>query len=71
MGLVPEHAARAPTVTFVPSRLEDNRILETVNPNYRSNLMALGTVERERLLQGNWKIRPAAGLLFPGTAGGS
>jgi hypothetical protein len=34
------------------------------DPGYLANLMALPTVERERLLGGNWKIRPAAGLYF-------
>ncbi len=34
------------------------------DPSYLASLMALPTVERERLLGGNWKIRPAAGLLF-------
>jgi predicted phage terminase large subunit-like protein len=34
------------------------------DPGYLANLKALPLVERERLLGGNWKIRPAAGLLF-------
>jgi phage terminase large subunit-like protein len=45
--------------------LDDNKILDQVNPEYRANLMAMPDVERERLLRGNWKIRPAAGLKFP------
>jgi predicted phage terminase large subunit-like protein len=32
-----------------------------------ANLKALPVVERERLLQGNWKIKPAAGLFFKRT----
>jgi phage terminase large subunit-like protein len=51
--------------TFVPANLDDNKILDQVNPEYRANLMAMPDVERERLLRGNWKIRPAAGLKFP------
>lgn len=31
---------------------------------YLANLHGLSLVERERLLNGNWKIRPAAGLYF-------
>ena len=54
----------AKSLTFVPARLEDNPALTEADPGYRANLMALPTVERERLLEGNWKIRPAAGLLF-------
>ena len=38
-----------------------------VNPEYLANLEALSTVERERLLHGNWKIRAAAGLYFKRT----
>jgi len=52
------------SVTFVPARLEDNPALSSADPGYRANLLALPTVERERLLAGNWKIRPAAGLYF-------
>lgn len=52
------------SVTFIPAKLEDNPILETIDPGYRANLMALPLVERERLLGGNWKIRPAAGTVF-------
>ena len=35
-----------------------------VNPHYLANLKALPIVERERLLHGNWKIKPTAGLMF-------
>ena len=52
------------SVTFIPAKLTDNRALMAADPSYIANLMALPTVERERLLGGNWKIRPAAGLLF-------
>lgn len=52
------------SVTFIPAKLEDNKILEEANPEYRANLQAQSLVEQERLLRGNWKIRPAAGLYF-------
>lgn len=59
-------AEKAPkSVTFILSMLEDNPILDATT--YRSNLMMQGTVDAERLLKGNWKIRPAAGLVFPRT----
>lgn len=51
--------------TFVAASLDDNKILDSINPEYRANLMAQTQVERERLLRGNWKIRPAMGLKFP------
>ena len=52
------------SVTFVPAKLSDNVALMDADPAYKANLLALPTVERERLLGGNWKIRAAAGLLF-------
>ena len=50
--------------TFIPSTLYDNKILMETDPGYLANLKGLAKVERERLLYGNWKIRPAAGLYF-------
>lgn len=52
------------SLTFIPSKLSDNAILMAKDPGYKANLLALPLVERERLLGGNWKIKPAAGLLF-------
>ncbi len=52
------------SVTFIPAKLSDNPILETINPEYRGNLQALSFVEQERLLEGNWKIRLQAGTVF-------
>lgn len=52
------------SVTFIASRLSDNKILMTKDPGYVANLKALPEVEMERLLNGNWKIKPAAGLFF-------
>lgn len=54
----------AKSLTFIPAKLSDNAALMAADPGYRANLMALPTVERERLLGGNWKIRPSAGLYF-------
>lgn len=50
--------------TFISAKLDDNQILEQKDPGYRATLMALPLVERERLLGGNWKIRPAAGMYY-------
>ncbi|MFB9355112.1 phage terminase large subunit [Sneathiella chinensis] len=52
------------SVTFIAANIEDNRILLERDRGYRANLAALDRVERERLLLGNWKIRPAAGEYF-------
>lgn len=51
--------------TFVPATLEDNQILLQNDPSYRSNLLNMNRVERERLLMGNWKIKPQMGSYFP------
>ncbi|MCD8397556.1 MAG: phage terminase large subunit [Lachnospiraceae bacterium] len=64
-NLVSEADREAPkSVTFIMSSVEDNQELLRVNRGYLANLKALPTVERERLLYGNWKIRPSAGLFF-------
>ena len=50
--------------TFISARLSDNQILTKADPSYKSNLMALPRVERERLLGGNWDVRSEAGDYF-------
>lgn len=55
----------AKSMTFIPALATDNAALMSKDPGYLANLKALSLVERERLLSGNWKIRPSAGLYFP------
>lgn len=52
------------SITFISAILSDNKILMEKDPGYLANLKALSVVDRERLLGGNWKIRPSAGLYF-------
>lgn len=52
------------SVTFIPAKLTDNRILMENDPAYKATLEAMPLVERERLLNGNWNIRPQAGNYF-------
>ena len=52
------------SLTFIPAKLTDNPALMASNPEYMANLLALPYVEREQLLGGNWKVRPAAGKVF-------
>ena len=59
------------SVTFIASTLQDNKILMKIDPGYLANLKALPTVERERLLFGNWKIKAAAGPVLPENTGWS
>lgn len=56
------------SVSFIASSIKDNKVLLKANPEYLASLNALTTVDRERLLHGNWKIRPAEGLIFSRTA---
>ena len=55
------------SITFIASSVYDNKILLKQDPGYLANLKALALVEQERLLHGNWKIKPAAGLFFKRT----
>ena len=57
-------SSRPKSLTFILSKLSDNKILTDADPDYQANLEALDRVERERLLNGNWKIRPSSGLYF-------
>lgn len=50
--------------TFINASIYDNQKLLKSDPNYLSNLHALSRVERERLLHGNWNVRPSGGLYF-------
>lgn len=50
--------------TFISASIFDNKRLLDADPGYLANLHALPRVERERLLNGNWNIRPSAGLYF-------
>lgn len=60
-GVKPEDCK---SLTFIAASIHDNHALLERDPGYLANLKALARVERERLLHGNWKIRPAAGLYF-------
>lgn len=50
--------------TFVSAKITDNPSLLSIDPGYIANLQALHPVDRARLLEGNWKIRNEAGLVF-------
>ena len=52
------------SVTFIPAKLEDNKIFMEKDPTYASNLLALSRVDRLRLKEGNWDVRAAAGMMF-------
>ena len=52
--------------TFIAGKLEDNPTLEDRDPNYRAALNALPDVERQRLLEGNWKVSERGESYWPG-----
>lgn len=52
------------SLTFIAAKLTDNQKLMDADPGYYANLMAMPLVERERLLGGNWNIRPQSGNVF-------
>jgi len=63
--LIDENPERIPrSFTFIRSSLKDNQILMRKDPDYKANLQAMTRVERAQLLDGNWDIRPSAGMYF-------
>ena len=50
--------------TFIPAFTDDNTVLMANDPSYMGNLMAQDAVTQERWLRGNWKVKPAAGMIF-------
>ena len=64
IGLAGRKVRRAKSFSFIPSTIHDNPILQRKDPSYLPTLEALPLVERERLLGGNWNIRPTAGKMF-------
>lgn len=59
-----QYVRSAKSVTFIPAKVHDNPALLRANPEYLANLKALDRVQQGRLLHGNWKIRPMAGMYF-------
>jgi predicted phage terminase large subunit-like protein len=63
-----DQTAEPKSVTFIPASVYDNPSLLKIDPSYISNLKALSSIERERLLGdkvrgGNWKIRVEGGFV--------
>ncbi len=58
-----EKDASVTSFTFIRAKLEDNQILLQNDPSYRQRLNSLSTVDRLRLIKGNWKVREG-GKLF-------
>lgn len=56
-GLLPK------SFTFINSSIFDNKILLDADPNYLASLQALPYIERQQLLEGNWKINIKDGII--------
>ena len=52
------------SVSFIPASLDDNPALLEADPGYKSKLLDLPLIERQRLLYGDWLIKPSAGMYF-------
>jgi predicted phage terminase large subunit-like protein len=52
------------SVTFIPAKIYDNKILMEKDPTYLANLQALSRFDREQLLDANWNVEPTAGMFF-------
>lgn len=52
------------TYTYIPSSLEDNKILTEMEPGYRDKLDAMPPNKRKQLLLGCWAPNDEEGLLF-------
>lgn len=52
------------TITFIAGTIFDNPALIEANPKYLSKLNSLPKIERARLLEGNWYVRPEGSNYF-------
>lgn len=52
------------SVSFIFADVFDNEALIAAEPGYLASLVSLPLIDRERLLRGNWKIRPSAGKVY-------
>lgn len=63
--IVEEGYPEARSRTFIPARLEDNPALLAEDPGYRQRLRDdSDPVRRKQLEEGDWLVKPAAGLYF-------
>lgn len=61
---VPKGTPGALSRTFIPALLRDNPILTKNDPGYAARMAGLDPVERARLQDGNWLVKPGKGLYF-------
>lgn len=64
-GIEKRHLVKS--LTFIGFKAEDNPDLMKKDPGYIGSLLLQDAVQRERLLGGNWLVRPQEGKIFPKT----
>jgi predicted phage terminase large subunit-like protein len=64
LSLIGDEDQEPVSVTFIRSKLSDNRLGD---PNYRRQLASLDAVSRAQLLDGNWNVRAKGGAYFSRT----
>ncbi|QMW06383.1 terminase large subunit domain-containing protein [Spirosoma foliorum] len=55
---------RPKSITFIPGKIYDNKILLQNDPGYLAALMSLPEAEQNKLLKGNWKVRFDGAALY-------
>lgn len=62
---LPPREVQPKSVTFIPAKLEDNKILTAGDPTYEATLLSLHKVDQLQLYWGNWNARAKSGDFFP------
>lgn len=56
--------SRPKSFTFIGATIQDNPSLLKADPGYVANLQAQNSVDRDRLLHGNWHVKKEESMLF-------
>ncbi len=62
---LPPKDVQPKSVTFIPAKLEDNKILTAGDPTYEATLLSLHQIDQLQLRKGNWNARGKSGDYFP------
>ena len=62
--MFPEMPEDPKSLQFIPAKVDDNKILMKNDPGYLANLMSLNSIDRQKLLGGNWDVSEDSGDYF-------
>lgn len=62
---LPAKKVQPKSLTFIPAKLEDNKILTAGDPTYEATLLSLHKIDQLQLYLGNWNARARSGDMFP------